>query len=235
MKKFLLLLFFCPSSICFSQFETGFELSGFQNWRGIKETKNAALITKVSTGNLHYIPGNADNSFQIKLSNSRDFDTGNSVFNSIEFISCNTWGFFSADFGYSEFLFEDVDSKEFFTYVSFDTFLSPKVYLGYDFNDGDGFLLRASISQALSLDEQKINFETGFYNNFGNSILGSSGLYSGFVKASIYIKANLNITVVPYFTYSAALSNQAERSIKNRSEGGVIGSSNGGIHVNLSL
>jgi hypothetical protein len=110
------------------------------------------------------------------------------------------------------------DTQEVYLSLAYDTFLSPSVTVYYDFDEGDGAFLIASVGHSLGLTEEaSLNLGASASVNIDNEVMGldSKGdpftdLYNGEVSASISIPLGKNISIEPRIAYSFPLSSDAE-------------------------
>ncbi len=144
---------------------------------------------------------------------------------------------FGFDIGYIFYGLEGIDeTQEFYIAVSYDTLLSPSLTLYYDFDEGDGAFIVASVGHDVAVNED-IAVSLGAsisYNAESEYAIGDySALHNGEISVSTSIPVYEAISISPMLAYSFSLSDDAEDALEN-----ADGDSNffyGGASVALSF
>jgi hypothetical protein len=125
----------------------------------------------------------------------------------------------SLEVGYIYYALEGTDdTQEAYLALAYDTILSPSLIIYYDFDEGDGAFLIASIGHSIGLmDEVSLNLGASVSLNFDNEIMGvdSDGdtftdFYNGEITASVSVPISKNLVIEPKIAYSFPLTNNAE-------------------------
>ena len=135
----------------------------------------------------------------------------------------------SLDVGYIYYGLEAAtDTQEIYVSAGYDTLLSPALTIYYDYEEGEGAFIVASIGHSLSLSEG-ISLDLGASAGYNarNKIMGTdedsnyfNGFYNGEVSASVSIPVTDAVSVAPVIAYTFPLSNDAENAIKAADAGG---------------
>jgi hypothetical protein len=147
---------------------------------------------------------------------------------------------FSLDAGYIFYALEGAeDTQEVYLSVGYDMLLSPAVAVYYDFDEGDGFYLDASIGHSFALPKD-LSLDLGALVSYNGDSEYSIGDYSDFhhgeVSASLSIPLNDAISIAPMLAYSFALSDESEAAIESLSAGGDESDFfYGGLNLTLSF
>ena len=146
---------------------------------------------------------------------------------------------FNFDVGYIYYALDAVDdTQELYLSVGYDMLLSPTLTVYYDFDEGDGAFVTASVGHDIGLTEN-IPLSLGALVSYNIESEYSIGDYSGFhngeLSASVSIPINENISIGPMIAYSFALSNDAEDSFEAVSDDGDDNILYGGINISLSF
>ena len=146
---------------------------------------------------------------------------------------------FSFDAGYIYYALDSVDdTQEIYLSVGYDTLLSPALAVYYDFDEGDGAFVIASIGHDFEL-EKDISLSLGAsvsYNMESEYSIGDySGFHNGELSVSVSVPVGKNITIGPMIAYSFPLSNDAEDAFEAISDDGDKDIVYGGINVTLSF
>jgi hypothetical protein len=129
----------------------------------------------------------------------------------------------TVDFGYINYAFDGFkDTQEFYAGAALGVFLRPTVKFYYDFDEGKGGYLAASVAHSVKLSE-KVSLDLSALGsaNFDNGILGRdatgekfTGLYTSQLTAALTIPILKYVSVIPSVTYSLPLSNDAEAAVQ---------------------
>lgn len=135
------------------------------------------------------------------------------------------------------------DTQELYLSVGYDVILKPSVTVYYDFDEGNGAFVLASIGHSLELMKD-INLNLGASASFNieNKVMGldeSGDAFSNFYNAELSASVNVPVwkavTVTPKIAYSFPISNDAEDAIKAISDDGDGDVFYGGINITLSF
>lgn len=135
------------------------------------------------------------------------------------------------------------DTQELYASASYDVLLSPSLTLYWDFDEGDGAFLVASIGHSFALPHDiALNLGASASVNLENSVMGQdengddfSNFYNGEVSASLSIPIMEAVSIEPMVAYSFSLSNDAENAISSLSDGGDNDVFYGGATLSLSF
>lgn len=152
---------------------------------------------------------------------------------------------FSYDVGYIYYALEgsENDTQEVYVTVGYDVILSPSLTVYYDFDEGDGAFIVASVGHTFELP-RKLSVDVGASVSYdaGNSVMGTdsdgddiNAFYNGEISASLTIPVTDAISVGPMIAYSFPLSNDADDAIEAISDDGDSHIVYGGINVSLSF
>lgn len=135
------------------------------------------------------------------------------------------------------------DTQEIYLMVSYDTMLKPTLTIYYDFDEGNGAFITASIGHTIEV-MKGINWNIGVLAsyNINNKVMGLdkdgedfSNFYNAEASTSLNIPVWKNITLTPKLAYSLPLSNDAKEAIKTISDDGDKNILYGGINLSLSF
>jgi hypothetical protein len=156
--------------------------------------------------------------------------------------SINRFGF---EIGYIYYALEGTpnDTQEIYASGSYDTLLNPALTIYYDFEEGNGAFVIASISHSLEFSEGiALNLSASASYNIENSVMGTdadgnefSDFYNGEISASIGIPVTDEISLEPVISYSFPLSDDTEDAIEAFSDDGDSDVIYGGINITLSF
>jgi hypothetical protein len=152
---------------------------------------------------------------------------------------------FSYDVGYIYYALEgsENDTQEVYVTVGYDVILSPSLTVYYDFDEGDGAFIVASVGHTFELP-RKLSVDVGASVSYdaGNSVMGTdsdgddiNAFYNGEISASLMIPVTDAVSVGPMIAYSFPLSNDADDAIEAISDDGDSHIVYGGINVSLSF
>ncbi|MBC8413959.1 MAG: hypothetical protein ISR96_03585 [Nitrospira sp.] len=137
------------------------------------------------------------------------------------------------------------DTQEVYAAVSYDTLLSPSVAVYWDFDEGDGGFISASIGHSLPLPGgMALDLGASASMNLDHAYLGTDSagktftdLYNADIKASMTIPVTKNISVTPMVAASMSLSDDAEAALKGLDATGQADDSYvyGGVNLSLSF
>lgn len=127
------------------------------------------------------------------------------------------------DVGYIFYTFpdSDFDTQEIYLSASYDVTLSPSLTIYYDFDEGEGSFIVASIGHSFALPEGlSLDLGASASYNAGNIVMGTingsdfSAFYNADISASLSIPVSDAISITPMIAYSVAISDDAETALK---------------------
>jgi hypothetical protein len=135
------------------------------------------------------------------------------------------------------------DTQEVYFSTGYDTILKPTLTVYYDFDEGNGAFILASIGHSFEIAKgTNLNLGASASYNINNKVMGLdedgdefSNFYNGELSASLNIPVWKAISVTPKIAYSFPLSNDAEDAIKNISDDGDKDIFYGGVNLTLSF
>ena len=135
------------------------------------------------------------------------------------------------------------DTQEIYLSASYDTLLKPALTAYYDFDEGNGAFIVASIGHSMEIAKGiNLNLGASASYNINNKVMGfdkNGDDFSNFYNAELYSSLNIPvwkaITVTPKIAYSLPLSDDAKDAIKNISDDGDKDIFYGGVNVTLSF
>jgi hypothetical protein len=125
----------------------------------------------------------------------------------------------SLEVGYIYYALDGTDdTQEVYLSLAYDIILSPSVILYYDFDEGDGAFLVASVGYSIGLaDKVSLDLGASASINLDNEIMGVdtdrdpfTDFYNGEVTASVSVPVGKNLSIEPKIAYSFPLSSDAE-------------------------
>ncbi len=135
------------------------------------------------------------------------------------------------------------DTQEIYLSASYDILLSPTLAVYYDFDEGNGAFVQASIGHSIEV-AKGMNLNMGAYAsyNINNKVIGPdedgddfSNFYNAELSASLNIPVWKAITVTPKIAYSFPLSDDAEEALEAVSDDGDKDIFYGGINITLNF
>ena len=135
------------------------------------------------------------------------------------------------------------DTQEVFVSAGYDTLLSPSLSLYYDYDEGKGAFVVASIGHTVDVTQTlALNLGAAASYNINNEVMGYdedgddfSNFYNGELSASLDIPITEALTLSPKGAYSFPLSSDAEDAIKAISDDGDKDIFYGGISLALNF
>jgi hypothetical protein len=135
------------------------------------------------------------------------------------------------------------DTQELYLSASYDTLLKPAVTAYYDFDEGQGAFVIASIGHSIEvLKGTSLNFGASASYNINNKIMGCdengddfSNFYNAELSSSMNIPIWKAITITPKIAYSFPISNDAEDAIESISDDRDKDIFYGGVNITLSF
>ncbi|MFA5355023.1 MAG: hypothetical protein WC291_12405 [Thermodesulfovibrionales bacterium] len=158
-----------------------------------------------------------------------------------------SWDKFTFGAGYIYYALDGFDdTQEVYLSAAYDTILSPKLTLYYDFDEGDGAFIVASIGHTIDLSGMSkgaalsLGASAGF--NIENSIMGVdangedfTNFYNGELSAALTIPVTDNFSITPKLAYSFPLTDDAKDAIRAISYDNDSSIFYGGINLTLSF
>ena len=148
------------------------------------------------------------------------------------------------DTGYIFYALEGIeDTEEVYLAVSYDAVLSPSITVFYDYDEGEGFFVVASIGHSFELP-QKLSFDLGASASYNadNLVMGPdvagkefSDFYNGDISASLTVPVTNALSMATSIAYSFPLSDDAEYAIEAMSDDAESDILYSGINVSLSF
>jgi uncharacterized protein (TIGR02001 family) len=135
------------------------------------------------------------------------------------------------------------DTQEFYASAAYDILLSPSLALYWDFDEGEGAFLVASIGHSFELPHEiALKLGASASVNLENSVMGQdsdgedfSNFYNGELSASLSIPIMEALSIEPKVAYSFSLSDDADNAIGSLSDGGDNDAFYGGATLGLSF
>jgi len=135
------------------------------------------------------------------------------------------------------------DTQEIYLSASYDTLLKPTLTAYYDFDEGNGAFIVASIGHSIEVAKGiNLNLGASASYNINNKVMGFdkggddfSNFYNAELSSSLNIPVWKAITVTPKIAYSFPLSDDAKDAIKKISDDGDKDIFYGGVNVTLSF
>lgn len=135
------------------------------------------------------------------------------------------------------------DTQEAYLAGSYNTLLKPTLTMYYDFDEGNGAFIVASIGHSFEVAKgMPLNLGALASYNVNNKVMGLdedgddfSNFYNSELSASLNIPVYKNITVTPKIAYAFPLSDDAEEAIGSISDDGDKDILYGGINLTLSF
>ncbi len=237
MKKLLIMLLAAVITIgCASSYAVAAATSGSASvgiyssymWRGFELHEDVAIQPSV---------GITYGGFGANLWSDVNADTGEITETDVTVNYAFSKDMFGFDIGYIFYGLEGIDeTQELYVAVSYDTLLSPSLTLYYDFDEGDGAFIVASVGHDVAVNKD-IAVSLGAsmsYNAESEYAIGDySALHNGEISVSTSIPVYEAISISPMLAYSFSLSDDAEEALEN-----ADGDSNffyGGASVSLSF
>jgi len=146
--------------------------------------------------------------------------------------------------GYIFYAFDGYnDTQEVYVTAAYDTLLSPALTIYYDFDEGNGAFIIASIGQTFSLPkDMSLKLGALASYNIENGIMGVdkdgdkfSNFYNAEVNAALTIPITKALSVTPKMAYSFAISNDAKDAMKGLANDGRHDILYGGVNLTLSF
>lgn len=130
------------------------------------------------------------------------------------------------------------DTQEIYVSAAYDALLSPTLTLYYDFDEGDGAFIVASVGHDIELTKDvalSIGASASYNAKSKYSIGDYSDFHNGELSASVSIPVCKHITIGPMIAYSLPLSDDAEDSIEALNDDEDSSIFYGGVSLSLSF
>jgi len=253
-KKVLLAAVMAVGILTSSAYAEGPKVAGFASvdvmsnyvWRGIKVSNSWVVQPSVGItygGFGANIWGNYDSDVTEWTSNG-ETGHGELTETDITLTYTATIDKFTLVGGYIFYAFEGYnDTQEIFGSVTYNTLLSPTLTVYYDYDEGNGAFITASVGHTFSLPKDmglKLGALVSY--NIENGIMGLdndgdkfSNFYNAELNAALTIPVTKAISITPKLAYSFALSNDAEDAMQGLANDGSNDVFYGGVNVTLSF
>jgi hypothetical protein len=146
--------------------------------------------------------------------------------------------------GYIYYAFDGAnDTQEVYLSAEYDTLLSPALTVYYDYDEGEGAFIVASIGHSIALpNDMTLNLGALASYNINNKIMGFdkdgddfTDFYHSEISAGLNIPLTKALSVTPKVAYSFALTSDSKEAIKGFSDDGKKNILYGGINLALSF
>jgi len=213
-------------------------------WRGQKLSNSWVLQPSVGItygGFGANIWGNYDNRLEATSS-----DSGHGEFNEVDFTLNYSRAIdkLTLTAGYIYYAFDGAsDTQEVYLSAAYETLLSPALTVYYDYDEGNGAFIVASIGHSIALPkDMSLNLGALASYNINNKIMGFdkdgkdfSNFYNAEVSAGLNIPVTKAISITPKAAYSFALTSDSKAAISGVSDDGKKNILYGGINLTLSF
>lgn len=135
------------------------------------------------------------------------------------------------------------DTQELFLSAGYDVILNPTLAIYYDYDEGQGAFIIASIGHSFDLGKDiPLSVGASASYNINNKVMGFdnegddfSNFYNAELSSSVSIPITKAFSVTPKIAYSFPLSNDAEDAISSISDDGDKDIFYGGVNLTLSF
>jgi hypothetical protein len=135
------------------------------------------------------------------------------------------------------------DTQEVYFSASYNTLIKPTLTVYYDYDEGNGAFVIASIGQSFELPKGiALNLGASASYNINNKVMGFdkdgkdfSNFYNAELSSSLNIPISKAVTLTPKVAYSFPLSSDAKEAIKKISDDGDKDIFYGGVNLTLSF
>ena len=151
---------------------------------------------------------------------------------------------FNFSAGYIYYALEGAsDTQELFFSAAYDVLLNPALTLYYDYDEGQGAFIVASIDHSFDLGKNiPLDVGASASYNINNAVMGVdeegndfNNFYNGELFASVTFPVTKAFSITPKAAYSFPLSNDAKEAISSISYDGDKDIFYGGINLTLSF
>lgn len=199
-------------------------------WRGFELHEDPAIQPSV---------GITYGSFGINLWSDYNMETKEAVETDLTLNYTFTMDKLNFDIGYIYFGLDNAtDTQEVYVSIAYDTFLSPALALYYDFDEGKGTFIEASIGHDIAVGSDmtlSLGASASYNADSAYSIGGYNDFHNANVSATLSIPVNENISITPMIAYSTDLSDDAEAAIKALNTDADSEFVYGGVNLALSF
>ena len=215
-------------------------------WRGIKVSNSWVVQPSVGIGYGGFaanIWGNYDGDVAEATSNG---ETGHGEMTEVDVTLSYTKSFnkLTLGGGYIYYAFDGFnDTQEVFVTAAYDTLLSPALTVYYDYDEGNGAFIIASIGHTFKLPkDMSLKFGALASYNIENGIMGFdddgnkfSNFYNAEVNAALTIPLTKALSITPKLAYSFAISSDAKDAMNGLANDGRHDILYGGLNLTLSF
>lgn len=135
------------------------------------------------------------------------------------------------------------DTQEFYLSGSYDTLLSPALTVYYDYDEGNGAFIVASVKHSVSLpNDLALNLGAYASYNIRNKVMGLnddgdrfSNFYNAEFSAGLTIPLTKALSLTPKIAYSFFLSSDGKEALDGISDDGKQDIIYGGLNLTLSF
>jgi hypothetical protein len=135
------------------------------------------------------------------------------------------------------------DTQEIYLSTSYSTLLNPTLTIYYDYDEGNGAFIIASISHSLEVFKDiSLNLGASASYNINNKVMGFdkngdefSNFYNGEVSAGLRFPLTKSVSLTPKVAYSFPLSDDAKDAMDGISNDGQQDILYGGINLTISF
>ena len=215
-------------------------------WRGIKVSNSWVVQPSVGIGYGGFaanIWGNYDSDVAEATSNG-DTSHGEMTEVDVTLSYTKTFDKLTLGGGYIYYAFDGFnDTQEVYVTASYDTLLSPALTVYYDYDEGNGAFIIASIGHTFKLPrDMSLKLGALASYNIENGIMGFdedgdkfSNFYNAEVNAALAIPLTKALSITPKLAYSFAISNDAKDAMHGLANDGRHDILYGGLNLTLSF
>jgi hypothetical protein len=215
-------------------------------WRGIKVSNSWVVQPSVGIGYGGFaanIWGNYDSDVAEATSNG---DTGHGEMSEVDITLSYTKSInkLTLGGGYIYYAFDGFnDTQEVFVTAAYDTLLSPALTVYYDYDEGNGAFIIASIGHTFKLPKD-LSLKLGALASYNieNGIMGFdedgdkfSNFYNAELNAALTIPITKAFSISPKLAYSFAISNDAKDAMRGLANDGRHDILYGGMNLTLNF
>ena len=214
-------------------------------WRGIKVSNSWVVQPSVGIGYGGFA-ANIWGNYDSDVAESTSSSTGHGEMTEVDFTLSYTKSFdkLTLGGGYIYYAFDGFnDTQEVYATAAYDTLLSPALTVYYDYDEGNGAFIIASIGHTFKLPKDmglKLGALASY--NIENGIMGFdkdgdkfSNFYNAELNAALTIPLTKALSVTPKMAYSFAISNDAKDAMKGLANDGRHDILYGGLNLTLSF
>jgi hypothetical protein len=199
-------------------------------WRGFQLHEDAAIQPSV---------GITYGSFGINLWSDYNTETKEAAETDLTLNYTFSMDKLSFDAGYIYFGLDNAtDTQEVYLSIAYDTVLSPALTIYYDFDEGKGSFIEASIGHDIAVGSDmtlSLGASASYNADSAYAIGGYDELHNANLSAALSIPVNNEISITPMIAYSTDLSDEAEAAIKALSADNESEFFYGGVNFALSF